>query len=63
MTARITEFKGDWSFLSNFSPHEVDYNGITYKTAEHAYQAAARVITTMDAALDTIINRMGLVGR
>jgi hypothetical protein len=40
MTERITEFKGDYAFLSNFSPHEVVYKGFTYKTAEHAYQAA-----------------------
>jgi len=30
---------------------------------EHAFEAAARVITTMDEALDTIINGMGVVGR
>ncbi len=29
----------------------------------HAYTAASRVITTMDEQLDTIINRMGMVGR
>ena len=30
---------------------------------QHAYQAAARVITTMDEMLDTLINRTGQVGR
>ncbi|HLQ32300.1 MAG TPA: flagellar basal body rod C-terminal domain-containing protein, partial [Chloroflexota bacterium] len=30
---------------------------------QHAYQAAARAITTQDQMLDTIINGMGLVGR
>ncbi|MBD3257653.1 flagellar hook-associated protein FlgK [candidate division GN15 bacterium] len=30
---------------------------------QHAYDAAARVITTMDQSLDTIISRMGIVGR
>ena len=30
---------------------------------EHAYEAAARVITAMDEALNTIINGMGIVGR
>jgi flagellar hook-associated protein 1 FlgK len=29
----------------------------------HAYQAAARALTTLDEQLDIIINRMGLVGR
>ena len=30
---------------------------------QHAYSGASRVITAMDEALDTLINRMGLVGR
>ncbi len=30
---------------------------------QHAYDAAARVITAMDQALDTVINRMGIIGR
>jgi flagellar hook-associated protein 1 FlgK len=30
---------------------------------QHAYDAAARVITTMDEALDVVISRMGIVGR
>ena len=30
---------------------------------QHAYDAAARVITAMDQALDTVINKMGIVGR
>ncbi|MBU8934554.1 MAG: flagellar hook-associated protein FlgK [candidate division Zixibacteria bacterium] len=30
---------------------------------QHAYEAAARVITVMDEALDVVISRMGIVGR
>lgn len=30
---------------------------------QHSYQANARMITTMDSMLETIINKMGLVGR
>ncbi|MGE5577743.1 MAG: flagellar basal body rod C-terminal domain-containing protein, partial [Syntrophothermus sp.] len=30
---------------------------------QHGYDAAARVITTMDEMIDVIINRMGVVGR
>ena len=30
---------------------------------QHAYQAAARVITAMDEMLDQLINRTGVVGR
>jgi ribA/ribD-fused uncharacterized protein len=37
---KIPEFQGEYRFLSNFWPAEVLYEGITYPTAEHAYQAA-----------------------
>src|SRR5690348_9381030 len=37
---KIAEFQGEYRFLSNFWPAEVAYEGITYPTAEHAYQAA-----------------------
>lgn len=37
---KIDEFKGDFRFLSNFSPVEVKYDGNVYKSVEHAYQAA-----------------------
>lgn len=36
----ITEFQGEHRFLSNFWAAEVVYDGITYPSAEHAYQAA-----------------------
>jgi len=39
---------------------EETINLLTYQTA---YQAAARVMTAVDEALDVLINRMGLVGR
>jgi hypothetical protein len=34
---QINSFRGLYSFLSNFSPHSVTYNGITFKTSEHAF--------------------------
>jgi flagellar hook-associated protein 1 len=30
---------------------------------QHAYSAAARMVSAIDEALDTLINRTGLVGR
>ncbi len=36
----ITEFQGEHRFLSNFWPAEVVHEGISYPSAEHAYQAA-----------------------
>lgn len=37
---RIDSFSGEYRFLSNFWPAQVVYEGITYPTAEHAYQSA-----------------------
>ena len=36
----INEFQGDYRFLSNFHPAEVEMDGIKYPSVEHAYQAA-----------------------
>lgn len=33
-------FRGKYNFLSNFYPCHIKYDGIWYKTTEHAYQAA-----------------------
>ena len=46
--------------LSGVSLDEEMTNMIRF---QHAYNAAARTITTMDEMLDTLINRVGLVGR
>ncbi|KAL3270751.1 hypothetical protein HHI36_021276 [Cryptolaemus montrouzieri] len=36
----IKGFRDKYKFLSNFYKCEVEYEGITYPTAEHAFQAA-----------------------
>lgn len=36
----ITEFKGNFAFLSNFAVAPVAYEGMLFPTVEHAYQAA-----------------------
>jgi ribA/ribD-fused uncharacterized protein len=38
--AAIDSFQGEYRYLSNFWPAEVVFEGMTYPTAEHAYQAA-----------------------
>jgi len=37
---RIGFYEGPYYMLSNFSAHELEYNGEIYKTSEHAYQVA-----------------------
>jgi len=39
-TPKIDRFAGDYRWLSNFYQSKVKYNGKTYATVEHAYQAA-----------------------
>lgn len=36
----INSFSGEYRFLSNFWPHPIIYEGTTYPSVEHAYQAA-----------------------
>ena len=35
----ITQFNGEYSFLSNFYDVSITYDGITYRSVEHAYMA------------------------
>lgn len=41
----------------------IDEEMVNLVAAQHAYSAASRVVTAVDEALDTLINRTGLVGR
>ena len=41
----------------------LDEESVSLIAAQHAYQAAARVLSAIDEALDTLINRTGSVGR
>ena len=36
----ILEFKDEYSWLSNFADVEVEWEGVKYKSVEHAYQSA-----------------------
>ncbi len=37
---KILEFQGAYRFLSNFYESEMKYDGVSYRTLEHAFQAA-----------------------
>lgn len=41
----ITKFKGQYSFLSNFYPCLVEFEGVLYPSVEHAFQAAKTLDT------------------
>lgn len=41
----------------------LDEETVNMITAQRAYEAAARMLTTLDQVLDTLINRTGIVGR
>lgn len=36
----INSFKGAFGFLSNFHQHQLEFEGISFPTSEHAFQAA-----------------------
>jgi flagellar hook-associated protein 1 len=42
---------------------DLDEENVNILAAQHAYQAAARVMSAIDEALDILINRTGIVGR
>lgn len=39
-SSTITAFRGPFAFLSNFFPASIKWEGLTYPTVEHAFQAA-----------------------
>jgi len=40
MAREITQFQGEWRWLSNFGPGEVTLGKLTFPRREHAYQAS-----------------------
>lgn len=55
----IDSFSGEHHFLSNFHLAEVTYDGVTYPSTEHAYQAAK----TLDLAARRKIRECGKPNR
>ena len=54
MINHISSFDGDYSFLSNFYPTEVIFDGMIYPSSEHAFVAAK----TTDGTTRRIISRL-----
>jgi len=59
-TAAVTSATSMQASQENVDMDEETTNLLTW---QHAYQGAARVLTTIDDMLDTLINKTGLVGR
>lgn len=55
----ISSFSDEYSFLSNFYPCHIDYEGIQYPSTEHAFQAAK----TFDVGLREFIAGMDTCGK
>lgn len=55
----ITRFSDNFRFLSNFWPCEIQFDGYTYPSVEHAYQAAK----TLDPGERKIIRACSTPGR
>jgi len=53
----LTQLENRRESISGVSLDEEMSNLMMY---QHAYQAAARVITTLDTMLDTVVNRMAV---
>jgi len=55
-TAMIDSFQGEYRFLSNFYPAKVEFEGLIYPSAEHAYQSAK----TLDMKIRQIFTLEGM---
>ena len=55
----ITEFRGEFRFLSNFYSCSVNFQGKLYKTVEHAYQASK----TDDSSSRDFISKLPTPGK
>lgn len=58
MHVNTNEFQGKLWFCSNFYPSSVEMDGVTYRSIEHAFQAAK----TLDPKLREVIRRQAKPG-
>lgn len=50
----IIEFSGEYGFLSNYARCDIELDGETYRTVEHAYQAAKTLDLNWRAAIRSL---------
>lgn len=50
----ITSFSGEYRWLSNFYPVEIEFEGLIYPSIEHAYQAAKTDIQELREAIKNL---------
>ena len=53
MIEPVNFIENRWQYLSPFSAHEVELDGVVYKTAEHAYQALRMIPSAQQQVIDT----------
>ena len=55
----IDSFKGDYRFLSNFHPAQVEYECLVFPSTEHAYQAMKTLDQAVRRRFTTVISAGG----
>ena len=53
---KITRFSGEHRFLSNFYPVQVEFEGLPFRTVEHAYQAAKTTDESLRVYIASLFN-------
>lgn len=51
MAKEITQFQGEWRFLSNFYPCDVRLGEIVFPSAEHAFQARKSLVPEVQRSI------------
>jgi flagellar hook-associated protein 1 FlgK len=63
LQANVTVIAGIEDMRNSLSTVSMDEEGVNLLRFQKSYAANARVMTTLDEALDILINRLGIVGR
>ena len=58
MVEPVREFQGEYRFLSNFWPCQIEFQGLVFPSVEHAYVAAK----TKDSGIRRVVAALGSAG-